>query len=200
MKTLFSYERQNLFTELVISIENKKLQFFFRFLKKHEFLKNDNLTLPVDSQQTYKSDNSALLVNNVCGSTAKFFYDSNYNFYVKKEEDAKYFFDKYFTLLKNVNVNWMDLGSQGIEKVWKLNIDWLELIANTRKEKSYQVNDLVCLILPPIGKDLSSNISMLTLVAIDINKNKVVSLQQWGYWMENKKCIIDWLIKLAKIS
>ena len=129
------------------------------------------------------------------GSIAAFSYDSNYSFYVENTKHAEYFFDKYFTLLENVNVNYMNIENPWIRKMWKLDIDWLKLIANTTQEQVQIVNDLVCLILPPVSKDLST--SLQTWVAIDIKKNKVVSLQQWGYWIKDEEGLVKWLIKLG---
>jgi uncharacterized protein YfcZ (UPF0381/DUF406 family) len=142
------------------------------------------------------------LVNTVCGSIAQVFYDkdndNNYNFYVENTEHAEYFFDKYFTLSKNVNVNCMNLESPWIKNVWKLDIDWLALIIETTQEQMQIVGDLVCLPLPPASENLSD--SLQTWVAIDTNKNKVVSLQQWGYWIKDDECLDKWLIHLGKIS
>lgn len=92
----------------------------------------------------------------------------------------------------------MNLESPWIKNVWKLDIDWLALIIETTQEQMQIVGDLVCLPLPPASENLSD--SLQTWVAIDTNKNKVVSLQQWGYWIKDDECLDKWLIHLGKIS
>lgn len=161
-----------------MNLENKIKKLLKVFYEKHESHENDNK-----------------LVNIVFGLKAAIFYDSNYSFYAENTKKAEYFFDKYFTLLENVNVNCMNLENPWIKKMWKLNIDWLKLIANTTQEHFYLERGLECLILSK--EDLST--SLQTWVAIDINKNQVVSLRQWGYWRKDEEGLVNWLRDLAKI-
>ncbi len=169
----------------------------FSFFKRLRVPESDN------KQGLSESDNSTMIADCVvfapiAGPGVGLMHDSNYNFYVLDIKSAEYFFDKYFTLLDNVNVNYMNFEKPWIRKAWKLEVNWLGLIGTTEREQMQIVNGLVCLHLPPASENISHTLQ--TWVAIDINENKVVSLGQWGYWRQDEVGLVNWLIELKKLT